>query len=95
MASRITVRFMSLIACGLLIGVAGPTSAQSADPAQALLDSEFVGSLGAFIVSDSLKASLNGQSTQNPEVDFDHTFGNAKDATRWRVDGSSTASAGH
>lgn len=86
MTSKIA-QFMSVIASGLLLGAAGPTSAQSADPAQALLDSEFVGSVGVFIVTDSLKASLNGQSTQNPEVDFDNTFGKAKDATRWRVDG--------
>jgi len=44
-------------------------------------------SLGVFVVNTDLEASLNGQSVNNPEVDFDQTFGRDKDATRFRLDG--------
>jgi hypothetical protein len=72
-------------ACCLLAGaVAAPAWAQS--PAQALLDNKFVFNLGGFVVNSDVKAGLNGQSTTNPDVDFDETFGQAGDSTRIRAD---------
>jgi hypothetical protein len=75
------------LACGLLVALAmaGPARAQSS-PAQALLDDSVVGNLGIFVIDTSLKAGLNGESTTNPEVDFDHVFGRADNATRVRAD---------
>jgi hypothetical protein len=75
-----------LAVCGLLAGLAGTAQAQSASPAQALLDDKFVVSLGAFVVGSDLEARLNGASTTNPDIDFDETFGKANDATRIRAD---------
>lgn len=75
----------SLALCAVLGGVvAGPAAAQS--PAQALLDQSFVISAGGFLVQTDLRASLNGQSVNNPEIDFDETFGKANDSTRVRAD---------
>ena len=65
---------------------AGSALAQSGSPAQGLLDNNWVFNLGAFLVSTDLKASLNGQSTNNPEIDFDETLGTADDTTRVRGD---------
>jgi hypothetical protein len=65
---------------------AGSAAAQSASPAQALLDNNWVFNLGAFVVGTDLKASLNGRSTNNPEIDFDETLGAADDTTRVRGD---------
>ena len=76
-----------LIACGLFAGVVGSVRAQSSAPAQALLDDQFIGTIGVFILNTKLKASVNGGTRQNPEIDFDDTFGRANDATRWRIDG--------
>jgi hypothetical protein len=75
------------VACGALfaLAMAGPASAQSS-PAQAMLDGTVVGNLGVFVIDTSLKAGLNGQSTTNPEVDFNQVFGRADNATRVRAD---------
>lgn len=75
------------LACGVLVALAmaGPARAQSS-PAQAMLNDTVVGNLGIFVIDTSLKAGLNGESTQNPEVDFDHAFGRANNATRVRAD---------
>jgi hypothetical protein len=87
MKSRPAFRFSSLLLCGLLgAGVAGSAAAQSASGAQGLLNDRWVFDLGMFVFNSSLKASLNGQSTNNPQVDFDDTFGKARDATRVRGD---------
>jgi hypothetical protein len=75
------------VVCGLLAGMTGAAQAQSASPAQALLDDKFVFSLGAFVVGSDITARLNGSSTTNPDIDFDETFGKASDATRIRADG--------
>ena len=69
----------------LALAMAGPAQAQSS-PAQAMLNDTVVGNVGIFVVDTSLKAGLNGQSTTNPEVDFDHVFGRADNATRVRAD---------
>ncbi len=65
---------------------AGSVMAQSATPAQALLDNQWVFNLGAFLLNSDLRASLNGESVENPEIDFDETLGRDSDATRVRGD---------
>jgi hypothetical protein len=87
MKSSPAFRFSSLLLCGLLgAGVSGSALAQSASGAQGLLDNKWVFNLGMFVFNSSLKANLNGQSVDNPEIDFDDTFGKARDATRVRGD---------
>jgi hypothetical protein len=68
----------------LLAGFAGGAHAQ-AGPAQTLLDGKFVANLGGFIVGTDLKANLNGSTVNNPDIDFDKTFGDS-DNTRIRAD---------
>jgi hypothetical protein len=68
--------------CALL--AAAPALAQSG--AQALLDDNFVVSLGSFVVSSDITARLDGQTTQNPEIDFDKELGIGRQATRLRLD---------
>jgi len=87
MKPRPAFRFSSLLLCGLLgAGVSGSALAQSASGAQGLLDNKWVFNLGVFVFNSALQASLNGQSVDNPEIDFDDTFGKARDANRVRGD---------
>jgi hypothetical protein len=72
--------------CGLL-AAAAPGLSQAQTNAQALLNDSFNFNLGAFVVGSDVKANLNGSSVQNPEIDFDKTFGNDKNSTRIRFDG--------
>jgi hypothetical protein len=65
-------------------GLAAPAAAQS--NAEGLLNNSWVFNLGGFIFQTGIKANLNGQSSQSPEIDFDETFGEADDATRGRLD---------
>jgi len=70
--------------CALLAaGFAGGAHAQG--PAQTLLDGKVVANLGGFIVGTDLKASLNGSTVNNPDINFDKTFGES-DQTRIRAD---------
>lgn len=71
---------------GLLVATAGTAQAQSGAPAQAMLDAPWVFNLGVFVLSNTFKGSLDGTSGNNPEVDFDETFGRGNDATRFRAD---------
>ena len=81
------VPFVQLAVCALLAaGFANDARAQAGGPAQTLLDGTFVGNLGGFIVGTDIKASLNGESTNNSEIDFDKTFGDAGEHTRIRGD---------
>jgi hypothetical protein len=75
-------------AIGILLGAGMSASAlaQVSGPAQPLLDDRFVLSVSAFVVQSDLKAGLNGQSDAHPDLDFNDTFGRAKDATRVRAD---------
>ena len=75
----------SLVCLSASLGT-GSVLAQSATPAQALLDNPWVFNLGAFGLGTNLKANLNGASSTNPEVDFNETLGRANDATRVRGD---------
>ncbi len=87
MSSNIASRSVPVFVFGALgCGAAGSAFAQSASPAQALLDDRFVFNLGAFVMQTDVTARLNGQSTTNPDVDFDKTFGKPNDATRVRAD---------
>jgi hypothetical protein len=76
---------LSLLVGSLLAAVtAAPALAQST--AQGLLDNRFVFNAGVFVHTTKTKASLNGQAAQNPEIDFDKTFGKADDSSRARLD---------
>jgi len=87
MRSIQAIKIGSLVVCAVGgLGVAGPALAQSTSPAQALLSQSVVINAGAFFVQSDLKANLNGQSVNNPEVNFDETFGKANDTTRIRAD---------
>ena len=78
-----SIRFMAGVA--FTACTAGAAVAQSS-PAQALLDDRFVISVGAFVLNTNVRASLNGQSGSNPEIDFDEVFGRSNDTTRIRAD---------
>jgi len=54
--------------------------------AQGLLDDNWVVSVGGFAVTTQTKAQLNGHSSANPEIDFDHEFGDPGESTRVRAD---------
>jgi hypothetical protein len=87
MTSKRSGQRLPLMLSGLLVAAtAGTAQAQSGAPAQALLDSPWVFNVGVFVLNNSLKANLNGSSGNNPEVDFDETFGRGNDATRFRAD---------
>jgi len=77
-------------ACALLVSLPGllaatPASAQLS-PAQGLIENPFVASAGLFLVSTDVRANVNGTSVNNPEINFDDTFGTASDETRARAD---------
>jgi len=87
MKSTFACQTVALTVAGLgLAAVAGTAFAQQASPAQALLDNAWVFNFGAFVVGSDLTAALNGQSSNNPAIDFDDTFGRADDATRIRAE---------
>ena len=86
MKEKKAVSFVHLAACALVAaGFAGGAQAQGG-PAQILLDGKVVGNLGGFFLDTDVKARLNGESTNNPDVDFDKTFGKGSDNTRIRGD---------
>jgi hypothetical protein len=66
--------------------LAAPALAQSSSGAEGLLNDRWVFNLGAFVYQTSTEASLNGSSINNPEVDFEESFGKADDSTRVRAD---------
>jgi len=87
MNSKPVTGFASLLLCGVFgATVAGPALAQSSSGAEGLLNDTLVFNLGAFVHQTSTEANLNGSSVNNPEVDFDESFGKADDATRVRAD---------
>jgi hypothetical protein len=62
-----------------------PTAAGS--PSEELLNSRFVITVGAFVVTSNLNGSLNGTAnTSDERVDFDKQFGTDVDQTRWRAE---------
>ena len=82
-----SIPHVPLVLCLLLAaGFAGGAQAQSTAPAQTLLDGKVVANLGGFVLGTDLKARLNGETTSNPDVDFDKTFGKDNDNTRVRGD---------
>lgn len=85
MRSGISLKRVVIACCGLLAG-GFAVSASAQAPAQALLDNKFVLSLGGFVFNTDTTARLDGQSTTNPDVDFDETFGQGGDTTRARFD---------
>jgi hypothetical protein len=61
--------------------------ASSETVASQLLHETFQLDLGVFVLGTTTKASLNGQGVNNPEVDFNQTFGTGYDTQRVRLDG--------
>ena len=86
MREYMTSRAVRCLLAGTVLA-AGANVVQAQTPAESLLSNAFVFNLGGFIVTTDVKAHLDGVSTTNPEVDFNHTFGKASDATRVRLDG--------
>jgi hypothetical protein len=87
MTSRIALKITPIVAGALLaMGMASAARAQSAAPAQALIEDKFVFNLGAYFFSTDVNARLNGSTVQNPDIDFDQAFGKANDSTRIRGD---------
>ena len=85
MKAKRAVPFVSLAVCALLAAAFSSGAQAQAGPAQTLLDGKLVGNLGGFIVGTDTKANLNGSTANNPDVDFDRTFGDS-DNTRIRAD---------
>lgn len=87
MKSRISSRIGSLLLGTLLgAGAAGSALAQSGGNAAGLLNNSWVFNLGGFVYQTGVDGRLDGTSSENPEVDFDKTFGEADDSTRGRAD---------
>lgn len=87
MKSRPVTGFASLLLCGLFgATAAAPAFAQSSSGAEGLLNDPWVFNLGVFVHQTSTEARLNGSSVDNPEIDFDESFGKADDSTRVRAD---------
>jgi len=87
MKSKPVTGFASLLLCSLFgATAAGPALAQSSSGAEGLLNDKWVFNLGVFVHQISTEASLRGSSVNNPEIDFDESFGKADDATRVRAD---------
>jgi hypothetical protein len=63
------------------------TIVTSETPSAQLLNSTFQIDVGVFVLGQTTKASLNGQSTDHPQVNFNRAFGLGYDTTRFRVDG--------
>jgi hypothetical protein len=61
--------------------------AQSSTAAADLLKSTLVLDAGIFILGTHTNASLNGQGTNNPQINFDQAFGTGYDTQRFRLDG--------
>jgi len=85
MKAKRAVPFVHLAVSALLAAAFANGAHAQAGPAQTLLDGKVVVNLGGFIVGTDLKASLNGSTVNNPDVDFDKTFGDS-DNTRIRAD---------
>jgi|KBSSwiStaDraftv2_1062776.scaffolds.fasta_scaffold17487_6 hypothetical protein len=87
MKAKRAVPFVPLAVCALIAaGFANGARAQAGGPAQTLLDGTLVGNIGGFVLGTDVKATLNGESTNNSQIDFDKTFGSAGDQTRIRGD---------
>lgn len=90
MRSR-TLHHAMLIIAAIGAGAANLSRAQvyatSETPASQVLNATFQLDVGLFILGTTTKASLNGQGTNNPQVDFNHSFGTGYDTQRFRLDG--------
>jgi hypothetical protein len=62
-------------------------NAPTATPSQRFLTETVVLDVGIFVLGTTTKASLNGQNVNNPEIDFNRTFGTGSDTSRLRIDG--------
>src|SRR5512140_1917458 len=87
MRSKIVPKGIRMVIGGMLgMCAAGAAVAQSPTNAQYLLTDKFVVNGGMFVMGTDVNARLNGQSTTNPDVNFDDTFGKASNEKRARID---------
>jgi hypothetical protein len=90
MHSRVSIHALLVIAT---VGLAAANLshaqiiATSETPSAQLLNETFQIDVGVFVLGQTTKASLNGQGTNNPQVDFNQAFGTGYDTQRFRVDG--------
>jgi hypothetical protein len=70
----------------LASGLAAPAMAQQMSGAEGLLNDKWVFNLGGFFFATDTKAGLNGQSSTNPDIDFDNELGKPDDSRRIRAD---------
>ena len=87
MKTRMSAKFASRLLLALLAsGFAASATGQSLSGADGLLNDHWVISLGGFFLTTDTRANLNGQSSINPDIDFDREFGKAADSRRIRAD---------
>jgi hypothetical protein len=87
MNTRVRVKFASRLFSALLAsGLAASAMGQSLSGADGLLNDHWVINLGGFFLTTDTSANLNGQSSINPDIDFDREFGKAADSRRVRAD---------
>jgi len=89
---RFRILNLSLLCFGAIGVAAGNLSnaqsyVNSDAPAEQLLKEAFQIDVGMFVLGQTTKASLNGQSTDNPQVNFNQVFGLGYNSERFRVDG--------
>jgi hypothetical protein len=98
MCSRLSK--LALLGCAAIgFGAANVSGADvvitSQTPASQSLSSTFQLDAGLFVMGQTTKASLNGQGTTNPEIDFNRDFGTGYDTNRFRIDSLWRISARH
>ena len=86
MASKWSSGWVGPLTCAAWAALAAlPASAQSSG-AQGLHDNAFVINGGMYVFQSDVRAALNGQSANNPDIDFDEDLGRADDSKRGRLD---------
>lgn len=87
---RFRILNLSLLHFGVIgLAAANLSNAQiatSETPAAQLLDEAFQIDVGVFVLGTTTKANLNGKGGNNPQIDFNQTFGTGYDTQRFRVD---------
>jgi hypothetical protein len=86
MTATTALKLPLLLGALLAAGVTAPARAQSDWASQGPLNNAFVFNLGGFLFTTDTRASLNGTTSNDEDVDFDRTFGKPGDATRIRAD---------
>src|SRR5215469_2084713 len=84
-AARRPQALLAAVVIAVLLATSATAPARADSPAEALLNDRFVISVGGFVVTSSINASLLGSAnTGDQRVDFNKQFGTDADQTRWR-----------